>query len=309
MIGGVAADSPAAQAGIQPGDRIVAIDGQQYPNWDDVVLKEIAGAYQPMDVTVERAGKRLYMAVIPTLGPRGIGSAGWDKRGDVTLASVEAGMPAGKAGLKPGDLIRSISGQPVNSTLRLQEITKGSNGQPLVVEYERKGQRASVTVQPVYEKKDGPARWMIGVGPMLKTHYLETRLSLPAALAESVRENRKGAVVIVQFLKGVVEQRMSPKTITGPIGMAQLSGDAAREGASVYLGLMCQVSLNLAIFNLLPIPILDGGVILLLLVEMVMRRDLSLHVKEAVFKLGFVFIMLLVAFVLYNDISKYLPAG
>ena len=72
---------------------------------------------------------------------------------------------------------------------------------------------------------------------------------------------------------------------------------------------MSMVSLNLAIFNLLPIPILDGGVILLLLVEMLMRRDLSLQVKEAVFKVGFVFLMVVVAFVIYNDISKILPAG
>jgi regulator of sigma E protease len=150
---------------------------------------------------------------------------------------------------------------------------------------------------------------MIGVGPGLKPHYLNTRLSLPAALNESLSENAKGATMIGKFLQGMVQRRMSPKNLTGPIGIAQLSGDAAREGPSAFLGLMSMVSLNLAIFNLLPIPILDGGLILLLLVEMVMHRDLSLSVKEAVFKVGFVFIMLVVALVLYNDISRYLPAG
>jgi regulator of sigma E protease len=100
---------------------------------------------------------------------------------------------------------------------------------------------------------------------------------------------------------------MSPKAISGPIGIAQLSGDAAREGPMVFIGLMAMVSLNLAIFNLLPIPILDGGVILMLLIEMVMRRDLSLRFKELVFKLGFVFLMAIMAFVIYNDISKILP--
>jgi regulator of sigma E protease len=102
---------------------------------------------------------------------------------------------------------------------------------------------------------------------------------------------------------------MSAKNITGPIGMIRLSGEAAREGAAAYLGLLALVSLNLAIFNLLPIPILDGGVIVMLLIEMVMQRDLSLNVKEAVFKVGFVFIMLIVALVLYNDISRMFPAG
>lgn len=100
---------------------------------------------------------------------------------------------------------------------------------------------------------------------------------------------------------------MSAKSLSGPIGIAQLSGNAAREGLATFIGLMAAVSLNLAIFNLLPIPVLDGGTILMLAVEMIMRRDLSLNVKETVFKLGFVFLMMVVAFVLYNDISKLLP--
>ena len=150
---------------------------------------------------------------------------------------------------------------------------------------------------------------MIGVMPQQKLNLITTRLSLPDAFAESVHQNGKSALLIVQFLKGMVERRMSPKNLTGPIGIAQLSGDAAREGPSAFFMLMSMVSLNLAIFNLLPIPILDGGQILLLLIEMVMQRDMSLNVKEAVFKVGFVCIMVIVAFVLYNDISKILPAG
>jgi regulator of sigma E protease len=97
---------------------------------------------------------------------------------------------------------------------------------------------------------------------------------------------------------------MSPKSLEGPIRIAQLSGEAAREGPTAYLGLAAMLSLNLAIVNMLPIPILDGGVILVLLVEMFMRRDLSLRVKEAALKVGFVFLMGVVAFAIYNDISK-----
>jgi regulator of sigma E protease len=104
-----------------------------------------------------------------------------------------------------------------------------------------------------------------------------------------------------------VERRSSARSLEGPIRIAQLSGEAAREGAPAFINLMATVSLNLAIFNLLPIPILDGGVILLLLIEMLIRRDLSLSFKEAIFKLGFVFLMMVVVFVLYNDISKLLP--
>ena len=310
VIGGVLPDSPAEKAGIRAGDRIVKLDGKSNPTWEDVSLREDSGAYQPLQVTVEREGRTFETTVTPTLSDQsGVGTAGWFKRGEVELRSVEAGMPAEKAGLKPGDIIVSVNGQPIESTVKLQEITRNSGGKPVRVEYQRKGLAQTLEVRPVFDKKDGPARWMIGVGPGLKYHFVDTRLSLPAALNESLRENVQGATTLVQFLKGVVQRRMSAKNLTGPIGMIEISGAAAREGPSVFLGLMAMVSLQLAIFNLLPIPILDGGVILMLLIEMTMQRDMSLSVKEAVLKVGFVFIMLIVALAVYNDISRYLPAG
>ncbi len=127
------------------------------------------------------------------------------------------------------------------------------------------------------------------IGGELKPRAVYTRLAPGSAIQESTRQNAMGATLIYQFL------------------IAQLSGEAAREGPMSFINLMATVSLNLAIFNLLPIPILDGGVILLLLIEILIRRDLSLQLKEAVFKLGFVFLMMVVVFVLYNDISKLFP--
>jgi regulator of sigma E protease len=156
---------------------------------------------------------------------------------------------------------------------------------------------------------DGQPRWMIGVKAGTKLPFTTTRLSLPAALRESILENAKGAMLMERVLEGMMERRMSTKNLSGPINLIKVSGMAAEMGPAVYLGLMATVSLQLAIFNLLPIPVLDGGTILMLLVEMTMRRDLSLTVKETVFKVGFVCIMMLVAFVIYNDISRLLPSG
>jgi regulator of sigma E protease len=310
VIGHVMADSPAAKAGIQDNDRIIAVDGKKNPTWEDVAIKEIASAYRPMYLTIERSGRRFDTSVTPTLGERsGMGFAGWDERGQIQLGAVEAGMPAEKAGLKKGDLLVTVNGQPIHSQIKFQEITKNSNGKPIEIEFQRDNQSHVVTVQPVYTSVDGPARWMIGVIPQQKLRFITTRLAFPEALKESVETNSKGALLIVQFLKGMLERRMSPKNLTGPIGIGTMAGAAAREGPAEFFQLMCMVSLNLAIFNLLPIPILDGGVILMLLVEMMMQRDLSLNVKEAVFKVGFVCIMVIVAFALYNDISKILPAG
>lgn len=312
VIGHVMPASPAAKAGIEDGDKIVELDGKSNPTWEDVGLKEVQSAGEPLHVTVERPGqKRFETTITPTFNQvTGMGYAGWDERGQIELGDVEAGFPAEKAGLKKGDIILTVDGQPIHSQYRFQEITKASNGKPVVIEYQRKGEPGTVTVQPVFAKVEGPAKWMIGVLPVPKYHLITTRLSLPEALRESLHQNLKGAMVIGQLLRGVVERRMSAKNVlTGPIGLSTLSGEAAREGPSTFFMLMSMVSLNLAIFNLLPIPILDGGAILLLLIEMVMQRDMSLNVKEAVFKVGFVFIMMLLAFVIYNDISRMLPQG
>jgi regulator of sigma E protease len=237
----------------------------------------------------------------------GVGFAGWDERGTIQLGQVEPGYPAEKAGLKRGDILVTVNGEPIRSQIKFQEITKNSNGKPIDIEYQRNGEVLKTRVEPIFAKLDGPARWMIGVMPQQKLNLVTTKLSFPDALSESVKQNKKGALLMVEFLKGVVQRRMSTKNLTGPIGIAQLSGDAAREGPSAFFMLMSMVSLQLAIINLLPIPIMDGGVILMLLVEMVMQRDLSLNVKEVVFKLGFVTIVALLAFAIYNDISKMIP--
>jgi regulator of sigma E protease len=189
---------------------------------------------------------------------------------------------------------------------KLHEVIRSSNGEPVTLVYERDGKQSSLQVKPSFSTADGTGRWMIGV--QLERPIIITQLGFGAALRESIDQNVKSASLIYQFLEGLIERRMSAKSIEGPIGIARLSGDAAREGPTAFVGLMAMVSLNLAVFNLLPIPILDGGLILLLLIEMVMRRDMSMQVKEAVFKVGMVFLMVVVVFVLYNDISKLLPS-
>ena len=310
IVGYVIKDSAAAKAGIQPGDKIVRFDNIQNPTWEDVNLKEIASAGRTFDVVVERNGQLIEKKISLVLDERnGIGFAGWAPRAEVQVGTLSSGMPAQKAGLQKGDLLLTANGQTIQSMYTLQDIILSTNGKPVTIEYERNGKRYSVTVTPVFSKHDGPARWIIGFLPERRLNLIITRLSLPAALRESVRQNVKGAELIFKFLAGIIERRMSPKSLEGPIRIAQLSGEAAREGPSSFFLLMSMVSLNLAIFNLLPIPILDGGVIVLLLIEMLIRRDLSLQVKETVFKLGFVFLMVVVAFVIYNDLSKILPAG
>jgi regulator of sigma E protease len=239
----------------------------------------------------------------------GVATAGWEESGDIIVHDVSANMPAELAGLKAGDILVSIDGQPIRTRYKLQEVIRNDNGKPVVLVYSRDGQQHTVELTPVMSSADGPPHYMVGIAPALRLNVVTEQLSFPAALRESISQNTKNAQLIFAFLRGIVERRMSAKAIDGPIGIARESSRAAKLGTAAFLSLMVMVSLNLAIFNLLPIPILDGGVILTLLVEMLLGRDLSLAFKEGLLKVGFVFLMAVVVFVLYNDISKVLTQG
>jgi regulator of sigma E protease len=310
VIGYVIPGTAAAQAGIQTGDKIVRIDGKADPTWDDISMKEIASSELTMDVTILRNGKTIDTKVTPKEDERnGVGTAGWAPKSEIELVTVAPGTPAERAGLHKGDLILSANGQPIESRYTLPAIVRGTGGKPVEILYKRDKENHSIAIQPEYSKLDGDARWVIGVQVGEKLTFITTKLSLPDALVESIRENQKGATMIFEFLRGLLERRNSPKSLAGPIEIGKLSGIAAKQGVATFVDLMSMVSLNLAIFNLLPIPILDGGVILLLLIEILMGRELSLNVKETMLKVGFVFLMMVVVFVLYNDITNHLLRG
>lgn len=307
-IGYVSPGSPAETAGVHPGDRIVEINGKRNPTWQEIFEEESFNANRPLHLQILRGARTLPFTVSPAMDEKnGLGVAGWQELGEIQVAAVFQNMPAVKAGIRKGDVLVKANGQPLRSQHRLNEVIKASGGKPVQLDYERDGEEKTVWIQPVFKEldKDQPPRWVIGVA--LQPRVVYTELGFTDALRESVRQNLKGATLIFQFLRGLIEQRMSPKSIEGPLGLSRLAYDAANEGPSAFIWLMALVSLNLAVFNLLPIPILDGGVIVLLLLEMLMRRDLSLRVKETVFKLGFVFLVAVMAFVLYNDITKMLP--
>ncbi len=306
FIGFIAKDSVAAKAGVKEGDRIARFDNIADPTWEDVTLAEIAAANRPVPVVLRRGTEQVVATLTPALHDQtGVGTIGWGEQHEIQLGGVSAKMEAERVGLKSGDLLVALDGVPLRSTQMLLQMLRDGLGKPVELTYNRGGAIQKVGMTPSVVS-DGPnKRYMLGVQLSARVTYVQ--LPLAEAFNESARQNYRSAGLILQFLQGLVERRMSAKSLEGPIGIARLSGDAAREGIAPFIGLMAAVSLNLAIFNLLPIPILDGGTILMLAIEMIMRRDLSMQVKETVFKFGFVFLMMVVAFVLYNDISKLLP--
>ena len=309
VVGLVQPGSAAAKAGIREGDRVVALAGQDKPSWQDIMVKFAGHPNQPLPLTLIRDGKREDVTITPSLEPEhGFGVAGMFEQAEIQVSEVERQMDAARKGLRAGDLILAVEGQLIRSGDKLVELIRGSQGKPVLVTFSRPGEGPrTVTVVPEWKEVDGSSNWRIGVKLQRRVTYV--KLGFQEALVESVRENLNYASLIYNFLAGLFERRMSPRSLEGPIGIARASAEAARNGWADYLQLMSAVSLNLAIFNLLPIPILDGGVIVLLLMEMFIRKDLSLQVKETVMKFGFVFLMAVVAFVLYNDISKLFSKG
>lgn len=304
MVTSIKPDSPAAQAGIKTGDRIVELDGKKDPNWDFVLMHEALNANHPINGVVERHGQKIPFTVTPAMDPKqGIGVAGWGGEQNIQVGEVLENSPAARAGLQTGDLFMMVNGQQVASPVTVQQAIIHSKGKPLDFEVMRGGHLQKFTITPA-ATGDPKMPWRIGVSFKMPVHMV--KLGFGQALGQSLHFNKQNALMVFQVLGGIVERRVSPKSLSGPIGIAQMSSEAAQAGAWSYLFLMAFVSLQLAIFNLLPIPILDGGTLLMLIIEMLLQREVSLQVKETIFKLGFVFLMMVVVFVIYNDLSRVL---
>src|ERR1700758_1931923 len=303
VIGWVLKDTAAAKAGFEVGDKITRVDGIENPTWEQVELKEALSPGQPLDVQVERGGKILDKTVVPEpTGLDQIGYAGWaPKSSTVTITDLVSGMPAEKAGLKEGDQILTMDGRPVPALAEMVESLKVSKDKPITLTVMRAGEQKTFTVQPVFTDKS----YRIGIGSMemkVKT------LPFAEALNLSLHENRQNALLILELVKKMAQRKISMKSIEGPIRIGQAAGEAARrKGWTPLMSLTAAISLNLGIFNLLPIPILDGGVILFLAIEGVMRREINVRVKERIYQTAFVFLLLFAAVVIYNDIMKTIP--
>jgi len=309
VIGWIQPDTPAMKAGIQIGDRISRLDGIENPTWKEVVPKEALSPNQPLDITFERNGKSFDKTIVPeAYGVNQMGYAGWDpKEPSVTVTDLEKDMPAEKAGIKIGDEILTVDGKPIPAIEAMIETLKQTQGKPIEITVLRGGQQQTFTMQPVLTDIPGQEekRYRVGLGsqPMKVS-----ALPLGAAFRKSIEQNKEGSLLILELLRKMIQRKISIRTIEGPIGIGRAAGEAATEkGWTPLMALTAAISLNLGIFNLLPIPILDGGVILLLFVESIMRRDISLQIKERIYQAAFVFLVLFAVMVIYNDLAKTLP--
>jgi regulator of sigma E protease len=304
IVGAAEPGSSAAQAGIVRGDRIVAVNGKPMENWQQVLMALITSpARSEVRIALERDGQRLDKVVVPQELPKhGIrDTAGLSPLLRPQITQILPDSPAEAAGLREGDEIRTFDGLPIADSSDFVDQIEKRPGQTVVIEIVRDGRPMSLTVTPRNDNGIGK----IGAGVGVYQKYGPVR-----AFTASVRYN----VLIVQetlsILGKVFTREVSAKSaFAGPIEIAKQSGQAAQRSFKDLVYLMGFLSISIAFMNLLPIPILDGGQIFILFIEEVIRRDLSLQVKEVVSQVGFFMILALMATVIYFDVVKNLPAG
>ncbi|MBB6142724.1 regulator of sigma E protease [Silvibacterium bohemicum] len=309
-------DSPAGHAGIQAGDLIVRFDKDKNPTWEQVRMRAALDVNSQVPVTVERTvdGKtqtfntQLYLAD-PTKGDdfeiESVGLMPKVQNSPLGVRDVMPGNPADKAGMKTGDAIVAINGQAVHSVAAVMAFLQQTQGKPVDLTIQRGDQTLQLTAQPIWaDDGAGHLGYRLGFHPAQAPFHVE-QLPLSRAVGQSVTFNLNNSGYILDVLKRLVTRRSNVQQLSGPIGIARETGEAvSMPGWQPLIALMSLISLNLGIFNLLPIPILDGGMILLLLIEGTLRRDLNQEFKERVYQVAFVMLILFAAFVMFNDVAK-----
>ena len=302
ILGGVAEGSPAEEAGLMSGDRVLTVAGQEVKRWDDVQFAFLTSPERSVALTVSRGEETLSLSVTPLRVPKyEFGDAGAFPLMLPRLTVVLPNSPAEAAGFLTGDEIRAVGGRAIASGQDFVAFIEQHAGEAVPVRVLRDG--APVVLDVVPEDEDGKGKIGVGLG------YYQ-KFSPGDALVASVQFNLQVTRQTFQVLGKILTGKLAAKgALSGPIEIAALSGAAARSGVKSLLRLMALVSISIGILNLLPIPVLDGGQITVLLIESLRRKDLSLKVKERINQLGLAFIVVLMVMVLYFDVVKNIPDG
>jgi len=300
-------DSQAAKAGVQAGDTVIEVHGKDLVAQDKnqvLSLDLLLSPNQEREILLERQGQRMTVTLFTGEDPKyKMGLPGWrlGVENEVpTILKVNRGSPAEEAGLRGGDVIIAAGGRDEIGQLELRQMIQQAPDLEIDLVVERDGERFSFNVIP-RRQEDGTG--LIGV-EFLPFEAPRLALSVGQAAAESLRQNIVLSKTLFVVLKRLVTREVSVRSMSGPIGIAQVARSALLQGPRVFLYLLAFFSLQLGILNLLPIPVLDGGHIMILFIEGIIRRDLPEIVKERVMQAGFVFLLAFMGLIVVLDIVK-----
>jgi len=311
VVDWVVAKTPAAELGLQAGDTIVHFDTVENPTWRDVFEHSLLSLKQHVPFSYVHNGQRVNTTILVksdgiqddfSMDDMGIVPVLQDA--PVQVLQLESGMPAAEAGMQPKDSIVSIDGRPLHSVQALLAYMQDQGGKPATVVVLRDGQPLTIHLTPqISDGGNGVKQYRLGFRAMPAPTYVE-KLPFRAAVHESWKSNKHDSELILTVLRRLFGGGVSVKNLSGPVGIWQEVELASRMGIWTVLQVMASISLNLGIFNLLPFPVLDGGMILFLLIESIIRRDVNQVWKERIYQAAFIVIILFAAFVIFNDISK-----
>ena len=299
VVGSVTDDSPAATAGVRPGDRILSVAGREVDTWEELYNAVYPRADREIEVVLRRDGDVRSITVTPVGQTKyNLGDLGVVPSISPQVASMQSSNSAARdAGILVGDVIEGVEGRAVNQNSLVEIINENPNI-PLTLQIRRDGVQQDIVVTP---------NLIDGVGLIGVFLDAEMRTIEPGpfeAFTMSLEQNYELSGMIFQTLAGLITRDTPVSQLVGPVGIAQASGDAAAFGWIRLFGLMSLISLNLGILNLLPIPILDGGHIAIIAMEGVSRRDFSVQLKEKMLLIGFALLMTLMVTVIYNDLTR-----
>ena len=290
-----------ALATLRRGDRIVRVNGDSLRTWDDLDKKilsgpealrfQIAGRPEPIAIHVPRdtaARHQLARALVPLFPPR--------------IGPVTLGQPAHRAGLRPGDVVLRIGSDTVVSWTDMVRRIRESVGKPLVLTVLRSDSAIQIPITPVPTDSVGQHFGVIGVG--VNPPLVRVPVGLGTALAVGVRQTGSQVVAVVIQVKRLVTGHASARELGGVIAIAQMSGQAARLGLDFYLQFLAFFSVSLAVLNLLPIPVLDGGHAMFLIAEAIRRKPLSPQLRLRLTQVGMVIILVIMVLAISNDVIR-----
>jgi len=301
VIAWVDKDSPAAAVGLAAGDEVLAVEGRPITNWRQLQQAIFSAANRPLTLTVRRDGATSTVILTPRSETRyEVGYAGLAPPLPAHVSGVLSNSPAEKAGLAAGDAILAVDDQPVQHFFDLVKLISERPGREVVLTVARGSDVLSLRATT----RDDGGRGVLGIPAPHPT--VIQRLPVGAALFAAVQECRSMTRETFKVIGRMLTGRSSLRQMSGPIDIARFSGEAARSGLVSLIWLLGVISLQLAIFNLLPIPVLDGGHLAVIGIETVARRDLPDKLKERILNVGFWLIIALIVVVLFNDVVKNL---
>ncbi len=299
--------SAAAQAGFEPGDVIQRFDNSANPDWMQVGMRASMNLNQTVQVTVLRDGQQVPLSLHIPPEPRGqdfdFSDAGILPQfmpGPIGVDEISPGSPADKGGLRAGDQIESVDGHQFHTVSTLLAYMQAGQGKPIALSILRNGQQ--ITLQATPAKLD--SSWKLGFAAVPSPLRSD-----PQPIRKSISLSKNFCLTnstdIVEVLGRLLTRKVAVSQLSGPIGIARMTGQAVEtKGWFPKFYTAAAISLNLGILNLLPFPILDGGLILLLLIEGILRHDISLAVKERIYQAAFVVLVVFFAFIIFNDVTK-----